>query len=499
MKLIRRPIAALLTLLPILIVVSTFNAPTAYAKFEFLPPGSTLPTEESCAQRVRYHSWEPRPENYPENLTTGNAVGSITADPDNARPDFTERVNGGFTGTTDELVQFYACKWGWDEDYLRAVMVQESNWSQEQLGDFEPQSGGNCRPGYGDPCPTSFGITQVRTYFYPDTWPNARDSTPFNIDYYLANQRACYEGHTTWLNDPSRQYQGKTYGAGDAWGCIGWWFSGGTWWGPANQDYISKVQGRLAARVWVDWGWPGYETTPQPSVQPTATATSTTPPLTPSATATATTSTPTNDFIIFDDTVAGSYWEGSYSYRTKNVCDSSSRIYGSCSFSASFNAWGAYNFGKEYGFSTTGYQSVVFTLQPGSTPLANLTLELTAWPGGSVLGRVSLATANKVDLGNGWYEFTVPMLQLNPNNATAYTIKVANNSSNVTSVMRLDRLAFRTTAQTATPTPTSTATATTIPPTATPTNPAPVIITCNPGSSIYTTNLGNNKYEVGCR
>ena len=37
---------------------------------------------------------------------------------------------GNFTGTTDEIIQWAACKWGFDEDTLRAQVAKESYWMQ---------------------------------------------------------------------------------------------------------------------------------------------------------------------------------------------------------------------------------------------------------------------------------------------------------------------------------------------------------------------------------
>ncbi|MBA2575194.1 MAG: hypothetical protein H0V05_00880 [Euzebyaceae bacterium] len=71
------------------------------------------------------------------------------------------RVTGNFTGTTDEIIQWAACKWGFDEDIVRAVAVGESSWRMSQLGDYRDDPA-KCAPGYGTPCPTSFGMMQVK-------------------------------------------------------------------------------------------------------------------------------------------------------------------------------------------------------------------------------------------------------------------------------------------------------------------------------------------------
>jgi hypothetical protein len=243
------------------------------APFATLPPGAALPSAAECADRIRRNGWEPVPANTAKNGAVSIAVPSLTADPNNQRPDYTARVSGNFAGTTDELRQFYACKWGLDEVYLGAVMHLESQWRQDQLGDYMPaQNNPNCRPGYlTDPCPESFGITQIRPQYYAGTWPGAIESTSFNLDYYAANQRACYDGLITWL--------GPSYGKGDVMGCAGWWYNGGSWKTSASAWYRDAVQARIANPPWHGWaGWPGYVA---PAATPTPTPTSVPPTPTP--------------------------------------------------------------------------------------------------------------------------------------------------------------------------------------------------------------------------
>jgi hypothetical protein len=43
--------------------------------------------------------------------------------------------------------------------------------------------------------------------------------------------------------------QGQHYAAGDAWGCVGRWFSG-RWHTAAGDTYVTKVRDYLAQRIW---------------------------------------------------------------------------------------------------------------------------------------------------------------------------------------------------------------------------------------------------------
>jgi hypothetical protein len=280
-----RYLAAVAVLAAAVLVGGGGLQPVSAAPFAVLPPGAALPTPAECADRIRRNGWEPVQANAAKNGAVNIAVPDLTADPDNRRPDLRRRVSGNFAGTTDELRQFYACKWGLDEVFLGAVMHLESEWRQDMLGDYRPAAGNPwCRDGYRtDPCPESFGITQIRPQYYAGTWPGAIESTSFNLDYYGANQRACLEGLITWL--------GPTYTRGDVMGCAGWWYAGGSWKTSTSAAYRQGVEARMANPPWHGWaGWPGYggAASPSPAASPTPTRTATPAPTATSAPPTAT-------------------------------------------------------------------------------------------------------------------------------------------------------------------------------------------------------------------
>ena len=205
--------------------------------FSTLPPGSTLPSATECAGRVRRSSWEPRPKNTVANQTVGVSGARIDGASSAYNTRMAPRIDGNFKGTTDEIIQWGACKWGFDEDIVRAVTVMETWWRQDTVGDDG----------------VSFGLTQVRSTVHVGTFPYSRDSTAYAVDYALAWRRACYEGEFTWLNDPSRP---GGYVKGDEWGCVGTWFSGGWYDGDENvpysgaKAYIKGVKAHLAQRTW---------------------------------------------------------------------------------------------------------------------------------------------------------------------------------------------------------------------------------------------------------
>ncbi|MEO5724873.1 MAG: sigma-70 family RNA polymerase sigma factor, partial [Ilumatobacteraceae bacterium] len=211
--------------------------------FSTLPPGSVLPADADCAAAVRPKG-EIRPANGPFNQTRGA--------PTAGQGGLYGRITGNFTGTTDEIIQWAACKWGIDEDIVRAQVAKESWWFQRTGGDFTTDRT-RCVPGHpigadGQPgqCPESIGLMQLRYPYWGFAFPSAATSSSYNLDSALAARRNCFEGYDTWFNDVPR---GRQYAAGDIWGCVGAWFSG-RWYTDGAGDYIAAVQDYLNRRVW---------------------------------------------------------------------------------------------------------------------------------------------------------------------------------------------------------------------------------------------------------
>jgi hypothetical protein len=230
-------------------------APTSVAHFSTLPPGSVLPSDGTCAAEVKARP-ENKGVNAAYNMTTGGQglPASFFPSSDDARAatQIAPRVSGNYTGTTDEILQWAACKWGIDEDVVRAQAAIESWWHQNALGDWgtDPTQ---CPPGHGlgvdgtpGQCPQSWGILQNRWPFEQASWPGIQRSTAFNADTAYAIWRACYEGYELWLNNVPH---GQPYAAGDQWGCVGRWFAGRWHTAPAD-GYVVNVQSYLSQRIW---------------------------------------------------------------------------------------------------------------------------------------------------------------------------------------------------------------------------------------------------------
>src|SRR6185437_8133526 len=190
--------------------------------FGMLPVGAHLPSGQECAARVQHDQHdqvEPRPENTAANQFVADRVSmptwtDFTAQ---ANQELVSRIDGHFSGTTEQILTWGACKWGLNADVLKAVAVQESDWRQSTVSD-ESNDPQDCVGGATPPCPTSFGIMQLKHTYLPGSYPLSAQSTAFNVDYYGARIRACYEGWITYLHND--------YHPGDIWACVGWHWSG---------------------------------------------------------------------------------------------------------------------------------------------------------------------------------------------------------------------------------------------------------------------------------
>jgi hypothetical protein len=279
--------------------VESTQAPPKGGYFTTKPAGiwSALPGDAACAREVHRSTWEPRPDNAAPNHVKPDAAavhrafaarpvsGAGATDP---RWDswLLQRVDGQFTGTTDEIFQWAACKWGLSDDLLRAMAAAESTWNQYETypsgrpakkggsGDLTPAGtpgaseycneiaryGRDYQRDYGPGiCPETFSIAGVKSWQAPawgkmpgnqnGTFPFNRNSTAFAVDYLASHLRGCYNGWKYWLAHSGR------YTAGDIWGCVGAWYSG-AWSGPRSQWYILRVKSLMSDAVWLKLDWP---------------------------------------------------------------------------------------------------------------------------------------------------------------------------------------------------------------------------------------------------
>jgi hypothetical protein len=233
--------------------------------YSLVPAGTTLPSDSACASGAAGDTFEPRGVNAaPNNLMpTASDLSTFRSHAGGgeggAAGSYLIRADGQFTGTTDAILKWASCKWGFDENVTRATAVNETHWRQLELGDI----------GNG----TSIGILQIKSRDYPSTCESVASSqntslvtnedcysyksTAFAADYKLAQQRACFEGQVSYMIGESRSgYPTYPNGTPDEmmWGCVGWWYSG-HWYDSGAVNYISQVKGYLAAETWLQSGF----------------------------------------------------------------------------------------------------------------------------------------------------------------------------------------------------------------------------------------------------
>lgn len=232
-----------------------------HLNFGTLPPGAHLPSGAQCAREVRaYPSQEAVPANQAFNQTAGQSIGPGLF-PQGDSPQATllaPLISGNFTGTTEQILEWAACKWGINQNIVFAQAAAESSWQQSHLSDWGTDSA-RCPPGHGlgadgvpGQCPQSYGILQTKYFLWKAAWPGIAASTAMNVDVAYAIWRSCFNGDEIWLRNSASRTQ--PYRPGDLWGCVGRWFAG-SWYTPAANHYINRVRGLLQQRVWEQPGF----------------------------------------------------------------------------------------------------------------------------------------------------------------------------------------------------------------------------------------------------
>jgi autotransporter family porin len=234
-------------------------------RFGTLRAGATLPDDATCARLVRRKA-EQRPENATANARVTTPAEVAKLGPwnlanmifDEKALAFQDRISGAFAGTTDELIQWTACKWGFDEDHIRAEAFQQSGWIQAAKSDWTTSTA-DCAPNADTrtqngttECAQTYGMLQVVWKFHKSAWPMFRDSTPFHLDFVYAMRRVCFEGWDVGQSERVASAD-RPYEKDDEWGCMGGHFSG-QWYDDDAEAYIARVQGQLAGRAWEKLG-----------------------------------------------------------------------------------------------------------------------------------------------------------------------------------------------------------------------------------------------------
>jgi hypothetical protein len=258
------------------------SSPTRH--FYTLAMGASLPSDATCASEIAHET-----EMVSANTTNNNTMPTSTQLQTFARNGYTpdvyeakwayERVDGQYKGTTDMIIRWAACKWGIDEDVVRAQSISEHyDWTQNRPGD-KRYSQAECSAGdvnlwnyqCSNCCWQSWSIWQTKVYDDWQTWPMMLTSTAFAADFRYAETRACMNGDMAGYFDNFPATNGHSYRAdvdsGNTqtmlWGCIGSHVSGRWYDGNSSTGaiwYINYVKNALATKQWKqEWpniNWP---------------------------------------------------------------------------------------------------------------------------------------------------------------------------------------------------------------------------------------------------
>jgi|GEM_PF-637440 len=257
--------------------------------FPTLPPHAVLPSGRQCAAEI-----PPTPETIPGNIPFNRTVATPSELAAFRAAGYTfetlashaqyARIKGNYTGSTDMIMRWVACKYGIDENVVRGQAWAESFWRQWATGDRRTTRAECVQDGFTAlwdttiffvdgrkvSCPhccyTSWSAWQTKVYYEWKTWPMIKDSTSFAAEYRFADTRACINGdwkpyfarrpaqpgHNTYAEDVALYANNPSQANLDTllWGCIGMHYSGG-WYDPAAVKYIDNIKGNIAHKRWL--------------------------------------------------------------------------------------------------------------------------------------------------------------------------------------------------------------------------------------------------------
>ena len=174
------------------------------------------------------------------NTTIPPAARTSTGSTGNQTPEMAynfSKVDGNFSGTTDEILEWAACKWGMDQNIAKAEATAESSWYQSTVGDNGDSYGHLSSPG------SARRVFRVREQWAGRLSLARRSSTALDADAQMAYLRAVYDGQSYMRNGGN----GSPALKGDIWNAVSTWQSGSDT-GP--DGYVQEIQGYLASQAW---------------------------------------------------------------------------------------------------------------------------------------------------------------------------------------------------------------------------------------------------------
>jgi hypothetical protein len=172
--------------------------------------GGTSSASGNCLGVPAYP--EVRWENAAQNATPGRPTNPAAFHGWQGWRWYYDRIDGACTGTTEQILEWAAKKWGFDQlgypDLAKAMAVQETWWRESFVGN------------HGE-----VGILQIHPTWWPDYQP-ASWSTGYAADYVMAVIRSYYDG-AQWFGAATK---GDLRGSVAAWYCgcpyAGWdWYA----------------------------------------------------------------------------------------------------------------------------------------------------------------------------------------------------------------------------------------------------------------------------------
>ena len=147
--------------------------------------------------------------------------------------------------------------------------------------------------------------------------------------------------------------------------------------------------------------------------------------------------------VIYDNAVSAFFKDNTYSYDSKSACDTSKFVSPGCSYSATFQSYGAFEFRYKNGtINPSAYKSLDFNINLNGQPVTDFGVILSTPADNAINEYFLLRSDVKQTLPNGWVHISIPMEALDAQGTNIGVVDIENAKDAGVSKIYLDDLAL---------------------------------------------------------
>jgi hypothetical protein len=146
----------------------------------------------------------------------------------------------------------------------------------------------------------------------------------------------------------------------------------------------------------------------------------------------------TGGLTIYDDSVGTGFKDNTFSYSWRSVCDKSTFTSGSCSYGATFQNYGAFEFRYGSSLLSGSYKSLDFDFRANGQAIGNFGVVLSTSTGGYINEYILSQRDVVATLSNGWVHVSIPLTKLDPSSKAFSLIDIENARNSSIAQVNLD-------------------------------------------------------------